>query len=237
MDCPQCRAPMNEETLQGQLGRPLVVDLCFACQAFWFDSHESLRLSPAATLKLFRIIGEHAARSQPAETTPGKCPRCRMSLRRTSDMQRNTRFEYLRCPNGHGRWTTFYSFLREKDYIRPLSPAQIEELRQSVQMLNCSNCGAPIDLNRSTSCSQCGSPVSMLDMARAKQLITALQQADRTDTPLDPGLALRLEQARRSVHSAFDVFEQERRWSQPEGTSELVGAGLTSIARWFKSIG
>ena len=151
-------------------------------------------------------------------------------------MQRNTRFEYLRCPDGHGRWTTFYSFLREKDYIRPLSPAQIAELRQSVQMLNCSNCGAPIDLTTSTSCDRCASPVSMLDMARARQLIAALQGADRTGTPVEPALALRLEEARRSVHGAFDDFERERDWSRRTDSSNLVGTGLSSIARWFKTL-
>jgi hypothetical protein len=233
MDCPQCRAPMVEETLQGKLGRPIGVDLCFACQAFWFDSHESLRIAPAATLKLFRIIGEHAAREPAAPPTAGSCPRCGRPLRPTSDMQRNTRFEYLRCPDGHGRWMTFYSFLRAKDFIKPLSPAQIDELRQNVQMLNCSNCGAAIDLSTATGCGHCGSPVSMLDMSRARQLVETLQRADRTGTPVDPALALRLEQARRSVHSAFDAFEGDEGWPRNAGSTGLVGAGLTSIARWL----
>ena len=41
---------MQEHTLDGLLGRPLVVDLCEPCQSFWFDGRESLQLSPAATL-------------------------------------------------------------------------------------------------------------------------------------------------------------------------------------------
>ena len=65
-------------------------------------------------------------------------------------MQRNTRFEYLRCPNGHGRLTTFVEFLKEKDFIRPLSARQIAELRESLQTINCSSCGAAVDLAAST---------------------------------------------------------------------------------------
>jgi hypothetical protein len=237
MDCPRCLAPMTEETLQGHLERPLVIDLCYPCQAFWFDSHESLRLTPGSTLKLFRLIGERMARSQPAGSGAGRCPRCQTSLRPTLDIQRNTRFEYLRCPNGHGRWTTFYSFLREKDFIRPLSGAQIDSLRQNVQAVNCSNCGAPIDLTRTTGCGRCGSPLSMLDMTRAEQLVAQLQQADRTDRPVDPTLPYRLAEARRQVHAAFAAFERDDRWHGDVTSAGLVGAGLKSLARWFQSLG
>ena len=61
-------------------------------------------------------------------------------------MQRSTRFEYFRCPHDHGRLTTFFDFLKEKDFVRPLTPPQIAELRKNIQVVNCSNCGAPIDL-------------------------------------------------------------------------------------------
>jgi hypothetical protein len=237
MDCPRCLALMTEETLQGHLGRPLVIDLCYPCQAFWFDSHESLRLSPASTLKLFRLIGERIARSQPSGSGAGRCPRCHTALRPTVDMQRNTRFEYLRCPDGHGRWTTFYSFLREKDFIRPLSPEQLDRLRQNVQSVDCSNCGAPIDLTRATSCGRCGSPLSMLDMARAEQLVAQLQKADRPDSPVDPSLPSRLAATRRQVHAAFDSFERDHRWRGDVTSAGLVGAGLKSLARWFHSLG
>src|SRR5262245_30884319 len=143
---------MQEETLDGHLARPVVIDLCFGCQAFWFDAHESLSLTPASTLTLFRVIGERAAKPQPPGPDLAKCPRCRGRLRRTHDMQRATRFEYLRCPNGHGRLTTFFDFLREKDFIRPLTPTQIEELRANLQTIHCSSCGATVDLARGAAC-------------------------------------------------------------------------------------
>ncbi len=51
---------MAAQTLDGHLGTTVSIDLCLPCQAFWFDSQESLRLSPGAVLRLFRIIGERA---------------------------------------------------------------------------------------------------------------------------------------------------------------------------------
>ena len=111
------------------------------CQSFWFDARESVSLSPGSTLALFRVIGEKLTRPQHTDSDLAKCPRCKGRLRRTQDMQRATRFEYLNCPNGHGRLISFFDFLREKDFIRPLTPQQIAELRQSVGSVNCANCG------------------------------------------------------------------------------------------------
>src|SRR5580765_8724244 len=152
MDCPRCRAAMNLEHLDGHQGTSVTIDLCLPCQVFWFDSHESLKLSPGGVLKLFRLIGERALTPRPTVTDEPVCPRCRTRLLPTHDQQRNTRFQYLRCPREHGRLITFVDFLREKDFIRPLSTQQIDELRRSVQTVNCSNCGAPIDLMKTSGC-------------------------------------------------------------------------------------
>jgi Zn-finger nucleic acid-binding protein len=217
---------MAEEAVRGHQGQAIAVDLCFACQGFWFDNRESLRLSPASTLKLFRLIGEHANPPEPSASVGGKCPRCGAPLRATTDQQRHTRFEYLRCPAGHGRWTTFFSFLREKDFITAPTPAQLADLRQQVQSVNCANCGAPIDLTTGTSCSRCGSPLSMADMAQSEQVIERLRNADRASHAVDPALALRLEQARRSVHETFDAIERDR----GNGSSRL----WVALTRWFQ---
>ena len=60
---------MQQETLSARLGKPVTIDLCQACQSFWFDAHESATLAPGATLRLFRIIGERVA--TPAARNPG----------------------------------------------------------------------------------------------------------------------------------------------------------------------
>lgn len=225
---------MTEEGLTGHLGRPLVIDLCTACQSFWFDSGESLHLSPASTLTLFRLIGDRTAAPQSPADNAAACPRCGMRLRLTRDMQRNTRFEYLACPIRHGRLTTFFNFLREKNFIRPLSAQQIADLRANVQSLHCSNCGAPIDLAKESACGHCGSPLSMLDMEQAGRLMSELKQADRTGQPVDPALPLHLQRARRDVQTTFDAFERDAGWFTEVSASGLVGAGLGSIARWLK---
>jgi hypothetical protein len=227
---------MTALTLDAHLGRTVTIDLCLPCQAFWFDARESLQLSPAATLTLFELIGAQAAAGRPpaapADAVP--CPRCRLRLRRTHDLQRGTRFEYLSCPRGHGRLTTFFNFLREKDFIRPLTAAQITELRRNVQTVNCSNCGAPVNLSAGAACNHCGSPLSMLDMAQAGRVIEQLRAATRTDTPVDPLLPLQLEQARRSVETSFDRFDGDRRWYEDASSAGLVGAGLHALTRWLK---
>ena len=127
---------MATHTVQGQLGRAVTIDLCDPCQAIWFDPRESLQLTPGATLMLFRVIGEHVAKPQAIESETAKCPHCKARLRRTQDMQRATRFEYYRCPHDHGRLTTFFDFLKEKDFVRPLTPVQIARLRESIQVVS-----------------------------------------------------------------------------------------------------
>ena len=226
---------METHTLDGHLGRPVTIDLCQSCQTFWFDARESLSLTPGSTLTLFRIIGEHAAHPR-HRSDNGTCPHCRAGLRHTHDMQRDTRFQYYACPNGHGRLTSFFDFLKEKNFIRPLSPQQIAELRQNVQTVNCSNCGAPVDLTKGTACDHCRSPLSMLDMKQAEALVAQLQKAEnRTLQPVDPSLPLELARARRDVELSFSRLDGNSAWLGPDSSNDLVWAGLNAIARWMKS--
>ena len=228
---------MQEEVLSAHLGRPVTIDLCQPCQSFWFDAHESASLTPGATLALFRLIGERVARARITDAELAKCPRCHARLRLTHDMQRATRFEYLRCPNGHGRLTSFFDFLREKDFIRPLTPQQLAELRQNVQSVNCSNCGAPVSLTGGDTCGHCGTPLSMLDIGQAEKLVQQLQHAeDRTSAPVDPSLPLELARARREVEAAFATGGNAG-WFESASAEGLVSAGLTALARWLKSNG
>jgi hypothetical protein len=227
---------MDAKVLETRIGTSVTIDLCLPCQAFWFDAHESLQLSPRAVLTLFRLIGERALAAPARPADHPACPRCGIRLLDTHDQQRRTRFQYKRCPRDHGRLITFVDFLREKDFIRPLSPAQVEELRRNVQVVNCSNCGAPIDLAKDSSCTHCGSPLSMLDMTQAGALVAALDTSDQP-RPLDPTLPLRLDEARREVESAFAAFEHRPGWFDDVSQSGLVAAGLSSLARWLKQRG
>jgi hypothetical protein len=229
---------MSAQALDGYLGRPLALDLCLGCQVFWFDQGESLQLTPRATLSLFRLIGEQAGAKRAPLAAQLDCPRCGARLVPTHDKQRNTPFQYLRCDRGHGRLTTFFDFLREKDFIRPLSPEQVAALRKNVQTVNCSNCGAPVDLAEASGCAHCGSPLSMLDLQQTQRLVAQLRDADRSDEPIDPTLPLQLEHARHEVETAFAAFERREGWFDEVSTAGLVGAGLLALVRWLgKSAG
>jgi hypothetical protein len=240
---------MTAETLDGHLGVSVTIDVCVECQAFWFDDKENLQLTPGSTLRLFRVIGERARQARAAFPSICKCPRCDMRLAPVHDQQRATRFEYLRCPVRHGRLISFFDFLREKNFITPLSAAQVEDLRRNVQTINCSNCGAPIDLARTSICTHCGSPLSMLDMKQAARLIEELKEEtgssakEETGSPgasrrpgvlNDPFLPLALERARRETEATFDAFERSPSWYDDVSASSLLGAGLTAVMRWLK---
>jgi hypothetical protein len=234
MDCPRCGTPMQAETLDSHHGRTVTIDVCLPCQSFWFDSRESLALTPASTLALFRVIGEHTGRPAPTAADLVKCPRCKGRLRLTKDLQRNTPFEYLRCPNGHGRLTTFLGFLKEKQFVRALTAQQLADLRASVQMVNCSNCGAAVDLAKGSACGHCGSPLSMLDMNQAGALVEQLQRADRSGQPIDPALPMNLERARRQTEANFAGLVRDASFLADMSATNLVSAGLHALARWLK---
>ena len=229
---------MDVRTLDGHGGTQVELDLCTPCRAFWFDKYENLRLSPGATLTLFTVIGDAPARQTPlAEHL--HCPRCQSRLRATHDVQRATRFRYWRCERGHGRFITFFDFLREKDFIRPLSTAQIAELRQQVRNVNCSNCGGAIDLAHGSTCPHCGSPLSMLDMQHAAHVVETLRAA-AAPKPLDPSLPMDLLRARQEAESAFARASDSRAlatetWWRDASSAGLVEAALGVVARWVKS--
>lgn len=225
---------MEALALKGHLGRRVDIDVCHPCQAFWFDRYESLQLAPSSVLHLFRVIGQAGGVKAPLSENAG-CPRCGQRLKLVKDMQRQTRFEYLGCRERHGRLTSFFNFLREKDFIRPLSAMQIEALRRKVQSVNCSNCGAPVDLAKGTACAHCGSPLSMLDLEQAEALVAKLRDAGaRHEIKPDAAtLAIDLERARQKVDSAFAAFERNPGWYGRASTEGLVGAALGAFTGWL----
>lgn len=212
MLCPGCKTVMQRLTLDAVLGAKLDVDVCTQCRAFWFEPFETLHLTPASTLRLFSLIAEGAGNSGAFPTT-SHCPHCGAQLRLTHDRQRNTPFTYYRCDAGHGRFTPFVDFLREKDFIKPLSPQQLTELRQSVQTIHCGNCGAPIDLTRDSTCSHCGAALSMLDLSKVTRLPAA-------PSPTRPS------HFNDADISALFAYEDPRELS-------LIDLGLRAVAKWL----
>ena len=234
MNCPGCGKAMTSMDLEGHnSGAKVAIDVCTTCQAIWFDKYEDLQLSPGSTLKLFTLIGERSAARQ-RSTLPNvlRCPRCAARLLLTHDRQRDTPFQYWRCDHEHGRLIGFFDFLREKNFIRPLTPQQLAELRQNIQTVNCSNCGASVDLAAHSACAHCGSPISMLDMKQAQELVSQLQHAAEPHA-VDPTLPLELARVRREVEASFGPVGTGADFWKDASSAGLVEAGLGAVLKWL----
>ena len=223
---------MRAFRVDGYLGKDVDVDVCVPCQSIWFDAAEHLQLPPGATLTLFRVVGENVSRPQWEDRDLAHCPRCKGQLRRIQDIQRNTHFEYYRCPNQHGRLESFFDFLKEKSFIKPLLPHQISELRKIAHAVNCSNCGAPVDVAANARCSHCGSPLTMLDLDQADRLIEQLKNAETDSKAIDPAWPLAVARARRDTEAAFKNIERRH---GNDDAFDLVGEGLNALMRFIRS--
>jgi hypothetical protein len=229
---------MRRLPLDGLYGTRLSIDLCTVCQGFWFDGREHLQLSPGAILQLFEII--HDAKG-PKATLPARlpCPRCGLRLSLTDDRQRATSFRYWRCARDHGRYITFFDFLREKDFVRELDPRQLAELKAQVRSVKCSNCGAPIDLAHDTVCSHCHTPLSMLDLEQVGRVVTELREvANRAAHPLPGGagaLAIALLRERQQVDSAFRAMGTPS-WNALDASGGLVESGLDGVVSLLRRL-
>jgi hypothetical protein len=222
---------MRELVVEGVLGTKIDVCACPACRAFWFEPFETVHLTRTSTILLFRLIAEQASAPATPIPTVSHCPVCSALLLLTHDRQRATAFQYWRCDRGHGRFTAFVDFLREKDFIRPLSPQQMNELRQNIQMISCSSCGGPIDLTRESACAHCGAPISMLDATKLRELAT---EADRPAAlPPTP------EMPRQSSDvSALFASPPASAGAQPERRPfNLIDLGLQTVAQWLRDVG
>lgn len=220
---------MRPLRLARKIGGELTVDLCADCQALWFDAFESVQLTPGATLELFGAIrrpGLSARRPLPARLL---CPRCTLPLSLAHDLQHTTRFLYYRCASGHGRFTPFVQFLREKDFIRPLTPAERTRLLTMIRTVSCSSCGGPVDLENDSACPYCRAPISILDPDAIAATVRALESAERRRTTVDVDALVdgMLDAHRRAA-------ELDRAAARPAESGaaaiDLVALGLTALA-------
>jgi hypothetical protein len=194
---------MEAHRLDAHYGRAVDLDLCHGCGLIWFDRHESLALTPGAVLRLFTVLDAHPEQRHALQRGAMSCPRCRRRMATTVDRQRATTFTYWRCPHEHGRLTTFFDFLREKNFVRPLSPERLAEIRRYARTVNCSACGAPVDIARESACAHCRAPLSMLDPDQVQAVVRDLQRAEERRTTIDPTVGARLVGDRLAIERAF----------------------------------
>lgn len=177
---------MSLYSLPSHYGRPVEIDVCHQCNAIWFDQGESTQLSPDGTVALFQLVNERGGTSATAASKFGeglRCVSCGTGMRLTNDRVKNTRFVYQSCPSGHGRLTTFYNFLAEKQFVRELTQLERAKLASSVQQIKCSSCAAPVDIGKTDACGYCRAPVSVFDRDAAKKAIEHYLEARHRQLP------------------------------------------------------
>ena len=188
--CPSCAQAMQRRGFARKPLGTVDLDLCHDCQAIWFDQFESAQLTPGAVLDLFREIHEQGGGSMRPLAEALRCCACRKRLQLTFDMQRGNRITYYRCAEGHGRFTPFFQFLREKNFIRTLTAREVERLRVHVAQVRCSSCGAPVDLAHDAQCGYCRAPISILDAEAVSKTIAELSQEEQGRNRVDPTAAV-----------------------------------------------
>ncbi len=164
----------------------VVLDLCFTCQGIWFDEFESAQITPGGILELFKRLHEHRDDQRMPLRDPLKCPRCHEKLLHGLDVAKHGgKFNYHRCLQKHGRFTTFAQFMVEKGFVRQLNPAEIDELSATVGIIRCMGCGAPVDIRQDHACGHCRAPIAILDPTAVEQALARYQQAEVKRTTRD----------------------------------------------------
>jgi hypothetical protein len=222
---------MERRRFEAHYGRAVDLDLCHGCGLIWFDARESIALTPGAVLRLFAALDAHREQRHALADATLRCPRCRSPLRATVDRQRATTFSYWRCEADHGRLTTFFDFLREKNFVRPLSAERLAELRRYTSTVNCSACGAPVDLARESACAHCRAPLSMLDPDQVQAVVRELQRAEERRTTVDPTVAARLVADRAALERAFRGVPTGLQAADLGGAFGVVEAGVAALVR------
>lgn len=156
---------MVEETFPAHYGRQVQIEICPDCDGLWFDRMESLALTPAAVLQLSYDLHErHGGERRPLAPTL-RCARCASPLQRSVRKVKTGDYQVWACKDlTHGHFISFYGFLREKGLLVALSGAKLDELRRAVKQVSCSNCGAPVDVQRKDACDHCAAPLALLDV-------------------------------------------------------------------------
>jgi len=174
---------MQAKDLETHAHGAVRVDLCFACAGLWFDPMESVQLAPAAVIELFKDIYAHRAGVKTPVAQRLNCPRCTAVLALSQDLCKTGRFSYFRCERGDGRFTPFFQFLREKQFVRTPTATELQQVRLQVRQISCSQCGAPIDLEHEEQCKYCHAAVAFLDPNAVEKAMRMYADKDQHRAP------------------------------------------------------
>lgn len=222
--CPNCRQPMQSQELERHDSGIVQIDLCYGCAGIWFDKLESIQLAPSAVIELFREIQSHADMPRQPVAQQLACPRCTHALTLSFDLGKAGRFSYFRCVTGDGRFTPFFQFLREKQFVRSLTEPELARVRSQVRQIRCSECGAPVDLENETQCRYCHAPVSFLDPDAVQKAAAMWSAAEhqRTLAPTPGAIA--------DVLLTFTPHPSPPSGASPGGLGSLAELGLNGAS-------
>jgi len=216
---------MTDQAVETYSGAPArEVGSCAACNLLWFDQSGSISLTPRAVLGLFQYIGKTAGNARAPLASTFRCPRCADALALTYDLQRATRFTYWRCAYDHGQLFTFNMFLREKNFIRAPTLAELNKLRETVRQISCSQCGGPIDLTKDTACTHCGASIALVDPDGVAKAVHDLSIGQGSTAPAS--------QEQTSIafgNAQSDALFNLERLSEDDGNDDLVAIGVAAV--------
>ena len=232
--CPSCGKVMEKRRLERMHHGEVVIDLCFSCQGIWFDDFESVQITPGGTLELFKLLHQHRDDQRQPLTDPLRCPRCKEKLLHGMDVAKHGGgFNYHRCLQKHGRFTTFSQFMIEKGFVRQLSAAEITELSAKVGIVRCNACGAPVDIRQDHACSHCRSPISILDPEAVENALSRYKHAEEKRTTRDVemlGDAIVMREREKSRQKRMGLDEK----IELADVGDLIATGLELASTLFR---
>ena len=230
--CPNCRNDTTTRTLP-VFGQPQVVDVeaCEACMLLWFDRSASVSLTPHSVIELFKFIGARTATSRVPLADVFSCPRCTRPLAFTHNLQRSTRFTQWSCPEDRGQLITFHQFLCQKNFVRTPTAAEIAKLRETIRMVTCSQCGAPVDLAKESACNHCRTAIALIDPDGA---IKALRDYGSAANATPDPVIMRAAMAEASLKA---IVARDKIWRDNSAAGDdLLAVGAAAICTWLTSL-
>ena len=219
---------MSAHSFDKKLGGTLELDLCFPCQGIWFDEYESAQLAPGGVIELFKLIQERRDDQRLPLAGQVHCPRCNESLTHGMDRVKSGTFNYHRCLQQHGRFTTFAQFMTEKGFVRQLTGVEVEALKAKLGTIRCNSCGAPVDIKRDPVCAHCRSPLVVLDPDAVEQALAGYHHAEIKRSTIDP---LAMADAILASERMKSRQELERRaaWGRPVTPLDVADLLVTGV--------
>jgi hypothetical protein len=122
--------------------------------------------------------------------------------------------------------------MREKNFVRPLTPRELARLAESVRTVRCSSCGAPVDLASSSTCAYCKSPLMVLDPTAVDRTLAELDAAEHhraapeveTDADRRGDAVIALAEIEREM-------ARQRAADNADTALDLVSLGFTALGR------